>query len=32
MFAVICIQPQSFVNFENDTIGLSVEEAKLTGL
>ena len=28
----ICIQLQSFVNFENDTIGLSVKEAKLTGL
>ena len=28
----ICIQLQSFVNFENDTIELSVKEAKLTGL
>ena len=28
----ICIQLQSFDNFENDTIGLSVKEAKLTGL
>ena len=31
MFAVH-LQLQSFVNFENDTIGLSVKEAKLTGL
>ena len=28
----ICIQLQSFTNFENYTIGLSVKEAKLTGL
>ena len=28
----VCIQDQSFTNFENDTMKLSVNEAKLTGL
>ena len=28
----VCIQDQSFNNFENNTIKLSVNEAKLTGL
>ena len=28
----VCIQDQSFNNFENDTMKLSVNEAKLTGL
>ena len=32
MFAVFCIQDQSFNNCENYTIKLSVNEAKLTGL
>jgi len=33
VFAVFaCIQDQSFSNFENDTIKLSVNQAKLTGL
>ena len=28
----VCIQGQSFNNFENDTMKLSVNEARLTGL
>ena len=28
----VCLQDQSFYNFENDTTTLSVKEAKLTGL
>ena len=28
----VCIQDQSFNNFENDSMELSVKEAKLTGL
>ena len=28
----VCIQDQSFNNFENDTIKLSVNKAELTGL
>ena len=32
VFSCVCVQDQSFNNFENNTIELLVNEAKLTGL